>query len=1144
MKELDPLLIPLEGTYIIEANAGTGKTYAISNIFLRMLLEKGIDVENILIVSFTEAATNELRHRIRKRLLEALDSLINPPSDPFIKKLREKIEDLQRAVEQLRRSIRNLDRLHISTIHGFCRKVISDNSFESGTLLDTRLIGDQQFIKQEIISDFWRDYIYQESPLFIDFLRKNGFDPENGLSLIDQYLIRPYIKLLPEDTELKDSTFLELQYNELFKELAYMWIRHKDEIKGLIFSKKGLNKKVYSKKNINAWLGYIDELLNNSNVEFAKGEIIKRLLDADIRHPFFEKIGLFFKIHTQLNIFYKEKLIYLKKRLIEYVEQGLKKRKIEKNIISFDDLIRLVHKAILEQDLLVDALRRRFLVAMIDEFQDTDPVQYEIFKKIFDTDGYALYLIGDPKQSIYSFRGADIFTYIKASKEITSKFTLKENWRSYPTLIEITNQIFAKERPFFYKDILFLPSRPAPEADVKPILLDGVPEPCLKIWTFNGKETTKTKAKEDISKAVAEEISKLIQLSEEGRLLIGDIPLKASDIAVLVRRNFEADLIQKELSLLHIPTIIYSTTNIFDSRESREMRILLTGIYMCNREGYLRAALGTDIIGINAEQMELMNEQEWEEYLKRFREYRDIWEREGFICMFRKLLNREKVIPRLMRFEDGERRCTNLLHLMEVIHIADQEHSLGMEGIIRWLDSQKGESISKAEEYQLRVESDESAVRVITIHRSKGLEFPIVFIPFAWDTIDKRRFSKIPTIFRSPKDHSFILDLGTEQEKEHTELAFQESLAEDLRLIYVALTRAKNCCYLIYDNSDKNSSALSYLFSKDIHNTFKTMAEYVSIKPLPQPSGGWVFKRKKEELCYKPFSGQIDSSWRITSFSSLVSNKFYIEDVQDVDSGEVEIEEEEIASVPDIFSFPKGAKAGIFFHDLLEHLDFRDKEENIKEMISEKLIQHGFDTEWTDIVFENIKELLRIQLDPEIEGLTLSKLSLKERISEMEFYFPIKKVQAKELEQFLREWNLIERGDGIPYEIEQLRFDPVEGFMRGFIDMVFLWKNRFFIIDWKSNFLGDKKEDYHIRNLEKEMKKEFYFLQLLIYTLAVDQYLKTKIKDYSYEKDFGKVYYIFLRGISEEKGAEYGIFRYRPDPKLIEGLKDLLLLRS
>jgi len=313
---------------------------------------------------------------------------------------------------------------------------------------------------------------------------------------------------------------------------------------------------------------------------------------------------------------------------------------------------------------------------------------------------------------------------------------------------------------------------------------------------------------------------------------------------------------------------------------------------------------------------------------------------------------------------------------------------------------------------------------------------------------------------------------------------------------------------------------------------------------LPQPSGGWVFKRKKEELCYKPFSGQIDSSWRITSFSSLVSNKFYIEDVQDVDSGEVEIEEEEIASVPDIFSFPKGAKAGIFFHDLLEHLDFRDKEENIKEMISEKLIQHGFDTEWTDIVFENIKELLRIQLDPEIEGLTLSKLSLKERISEMEFYFPIKKVQAKELEQFLREWNLIERGDGIPYEIEQLRFDPVEGFMRGFIDMVFLWKNRFFIIDWKSNFLGDKKEDYHIRNLEKEMKKEFYFLQLLIYTLAVDQYLKTKIKDYSYEKDFGKVYYIFLRGISEEKGAEYGIFRYRPDPKLIEGLKDLLLLRS
>jgi len=1144
MKELDPLSIPLKGTYIIEASAGTGKTFAISNIFLRLVLEKGLPVEKILIVSFTEAATNELRHRIRKRLHEALVALhVKRIEDIFLEKLSKRIENKEDAIDRIRRAIRDLDRLHISTIHGFCRRVIADNAFESGALLDTQLVGNQEFIKQEIIYDFWRNYIYSESPLFIDFLNKKGFNPENASRLIDQYLIRPYVKVIPEHIDSIDKTeVLERDYLEIFKQVCKLWDRNL--IEDLINQNK-VDRKIYKKRSLEKWLSYLDDSLNLYNFGLLKSDIVKRLVWLEIDHPFFKQIRKLSQIQEKLENNYHKRLIFLKKALIEFTEKGLEKKKHLKNIMSFDDLIRFVHRSIQEQEILVNALRNRFSAAMIDEFQDTDSLQYEIFKRIFDEDDYTLYLIGDPKQSIYSFRGADIFTYIKASKEIKEKFTLKENWRSYSRLIEVTNRIFSlKETPFLYKDILFLPSRPAQKSDTDRIYLDRSPEPVLKIWLFNKKEYRKKDiAKEKIAKAVSEEIVRIINLSDEGRLSLGERPVKASDIAVLVRRNTEVELIKRELSSLHIPTIIYSTTNVFDSWECREVKKILKGIYLYNKEVYLKAAIGTDIIGIKGEEMEKMDESEWEDLMKRFEEYHNIWKRHGFINMFRHFLNKEQVIPRLMEFEDGERRCTNVLHLMELIHIAEKENMLGMEGVIRWLDVQKMRSIPKMEEYQLRLESDESAVRIITIHRSKGLEFPIVFIPFAWDTIEKRQLSRRPLIFHSQKDETYILDLGTDLQEKHLDLAIKESLSEDLRLLYVAITRAKSCCYLVYNEDTSSYSSLSYLFSKNPKEIFEDMKEDVLVYRLPEPKGEKrILKIKEEEISNKTFSGKIDTSWQITSFSSLVSNRPYIEEAQDIDAIQEEGEEEEAVSFSmDIFSFPKGAKAGTFFHDLLEHLDFKEKnEEKIRDLISTKLLQYGFEGEWEDVIFENIKELLETPIDPDMNGLRLSEISKEERISEMEFYFPLKKINAKEIEEILREWNLIEKYE-IPHEIDQLIFDPVEGFMRGFMDMVFSWNRNFFLVDWKSNFLGNKKEDYHFSRLEKEMKEKFYFLQLLIYTVALDQYLRVNIKDYSYERDFGKAYYIFLRGISKEKGPEFGIYRYKPASELIDSLRKLLL---
>ncbi len=1136
MKELDLRKIPLEGTHIIEASAGTGKTYSISNIFLRFILEKKIPAEKILIVSFTESAVNELKQRIRKRIQEAIEATAGKRKDDFIDSF---IDDKEMCLALLKGALRDLDSITISTIHGFCRKVIVENAFETGSLLDTQLIVDQDLIKKEIMYDFWRKWLYKESPLFIDYVIKKGFNFENLSSLVDICLTKPYIKIIPE-LSYEDLSGYEEKYMGIFSALSDEWNLSKTEIRDILKS-EAIKKNRY--RNLEEIFEYMEYFVNTGGCEFGDLNIIKKFTKSYIEeslkkgfklkiHPFFEICEEFFQISKLLESMYKRKMSFLKAELVRYMKEELEKRKASKGVVSFDDLLMIVYRGIMQNELLVSCLRERYLVGIIDEFQDTDPIQYQIFRKIFSSKDHALYLIGDPKQSIYSFRGADVFTYIKAGKEIDSKFTLKENYRSLPDLIEAVNAIFLKNKtPFVYKEIEFIPSEAPENSSVSPIYLDKKKEACLKVWIFE-EEKRKSDIKEVVSKAVANEISRLLYLGKEGRLTIGEKPVRASDIAVLVRKNSEARLIQEELSRLHIPAVIYSTTSIFDSWECKEVLRILNAIYQYRSEGYLRSALGTDILGKKGEDLERMNEKEWEEWIKKFREYHEIWKRSGFVVMFKEFLEKEDVFQRLMKFQDGERRCTNILHLMEVIHRGERENQLGMEGIIKWISEKKNERSTSIDEYQLRLESDEDAVKVITIHRSKGLEFPIVFLPFMWDII--KRSHNSPVIFHDPEDElTSVLDLGSDMEEENRKKQEKEILAEDIRILYVGLTRAKNCCYVVWAKTkDFKKSSLYYLLfqEKEIASLegIKEQLERILKKDsvifsLPDKAYSF-FEEKEEELYVRKLSKKIDKAWAITSFSNLTSN---IDEYQDFDRETEKEEAEQEESFESIFSFPKGTRAGTFFHSLLQELDFQEKDEGkIKELIERKLEEFGFEVEWKETIFKLIKDLLEFPIDPEI-GLKLSDISKKDRLNEFEFYFPLKRITDGLLKRILK--------------IEGLRFDTVEGFMRGFIDMVFFWKGKYFIVDWKSNFLGNSIKDYSERLLEVEMKKRCYELQYLIYTVAVDQYLRKTVPSYSYQKDFGKVYYVFLRGIDSKRDPSFGVYRKRPDPKVLSELRKILI---
>ena len=1227
ISNFDLLNSPLDGTHLIEASAGTGKTHTITGLFLRLVLEKGLLVNEILVVTFTEAATEELKDRIRKKLWEAIGAFSGDRDDDiWLSGLRTKAKHPKTALRRLNEALRSFDQAAIFTIHGFCRRMLHENAFESGSLFDTELVTDQEKLKQEIVDDFWRKHFYEASPLFVNYALHNDFTPDNLLSLLSNRVSQPYLKITP-DTEIPDSSQQENAFNLSLKAVSEAWPSAREAVQGIFATYEGLNRNRYRKANIPMWIQSMDHYVKSHghNPIVFKGfeKFTAREIEVSLKknyappvHPFFESCERLKKAIDDLEDVFERHLLGLKIELFHYARNELKRKKEAKNIQSFDDLLLKLHRALEGKSggYLAGAIRAKFKAALIDEFQDTDPVQYAIFKKVFGTEDRILFLIGDPKQAIYGFRGADIFAYMKAKGDAKSQYTLRENWRSDPGLIAAINAVFTQTKhPFIYDEIPFHPAVPAERKAIATPKPDGPSERPFQLWfvetdkiTGSERSLTKAKAREMISQAVAAEISRrlrrvgetyLLNRSYEARKPEAIRDLKEGDIAVLVRTNAEARLMQEALTHLHIPSVLYSTGDLFDTHEAMEMERLLNAIAEPGNERYLRAGLTTDIMGVSGEEIYglLADETGWENWLAKFKTFHDIWNERGFIRMFRYLLMQEKVLPRLMSFPDGERRNTNLLHLSEVLHQRCVEKKPSMGDLLKWFSEKRKGSTPGFEEHPLRLESDENAVKLVTIHKSKGLEYPVVFCPFTWDGSRVKRPGD-PFMFHD-EAHSMILtlDLGSSQMDENRPIAEKEILAENLRLFYVALTRAKNRCIFIWGRFNAaESSAPAYLLhapeswkernivdataKKFAHLTDKDMR--LDLRRVVDKSGGSIrlsdmpaeqgrayspLPVREETFSCRTFSGTIDRQWRILSFSSLVSGRKHSDELPDRDTlrspdtyDQEDFEERDTREpVLDIFSFPKGAKAGTFLHDVLEHLDFAEAEPAVvNALIVEKLREYRFESHWLDIIRGTITTVLNAPLDPGSEDLRFSCIQNRDRLNELEFYFPLKPISPEKLERLfqanmgnqlvtdgsLRTTAADPRYRGGPSEtIERLQFSPTRGFMRGFMDLVFQWRDRFYLVDWKSNFLGSSTGDYGPASLTRAMKKECYILQYTIYTLALDQYLRLRLPGYRYEKHFGGVYYIFLRGVDAKMGSDFGIYRDLPSPELIGALREGLM---
>lgn len=1163
-ESLDPLRLPLIGERLIEASAGTGKTFTIAALYLRLLLGLGgeaaypraISVEELLVVTFTEAATEELRGRIRSNIHELRIACLRGESDnPLYSALLAEIADKDDAAKTLLLAERQMDEAAVFTIHGFCQRMLSLNAFESGMLFEQQLIEDESRLRYQACADFWRRHCYPLTRDIAAVIHDVWKGPRDLLKSLGRWLQgeAPQLKSPPAPNE----TLAERHQQIIARidSLKQQWREQVGEIEGVL-ENSGLDRRKFNRGNQGKWMEKVNAWAQEETLSYQLPDALEKFAQSFLLertkaggeppvHPLFSAVESLLASSLTLTD------LVLARAMVE-IRDAVAREKRRRGELGFDDMLSRLDEALRGDsgETLASAIRQRFPVAMIDEFQDTDPQQYRIFRRIWRRQPEtALLLIGDPKQAIYAFRGADIFTYMKARGDVAAHYTLDTNWRSSPGMVGSVNRLFSlSDNPFMFHEIPFLPVKAAAKNKGLRFTVDAADVPAMNVWLMPGDTVGSGDYQTFMAQLCATQIRDWLSAGQRGRALLwrGETsrPVQASDITVLVRNRLEAAQVREALQTLGIPSVYLSNRDsVFETLEAQELLWLLQAVLAPERENTLRSALATSMFGLTALDIENLNqdEQAWDALVEEFSEYRQIWRQRGVMPMLRALMTARHIAENLLATRGGERRLTDILHISELLQEAasqlESEHAL-----VRWLAQHIAEPDSNAASQQMRLESDKHLVQIVTIHKSKGLEYPLVWLPFI------ARFRKQDQAFYHDREtFAAVLDLG--QDEASLELAEAERLAEDLRLLYVALTRAVWHCSLGVaplssrksGNSDFHLSALGRLLqageAMDAAGLAARLADFchgdialqrpgeLDLTPWQAPAA------TIPRLSARELQRRIADDWRVTSYSGLQQHGFSggqdLLPRLDVDAAGVGEVVEEPQLTP--HQFPRGAAPGTFLHSLFEELDFTQP---VPEgWMAEKLQLSGFDAQWAPVLTDWLGGVLKTRLPgPDI---ALNQLAARDKQVEMAFYLPIAQLlTAERLDALIRQY------DPLSADTPPLDFRQVRGMLKGFIDLVFRHEGRYYLLDYKSNWLGEDREAYTRPAMEQAMRAHRYDLQYQLYSLALHRYLRHRLADYDYDRHFGGVIYLFLRGMDGQEGGQ-GIFTTRPVRPLIDGLDQL-----
>lgn len=1078
------------GTTLLEASAGTGKTWTIGALVTRYVAEGVAALPELLVITFGRAASREMRERVRDQLVAAEAALAEPAvhrggGDPLLALLLDAPDhEVAERRARLRAALADFDGATIATTHQFCQTVLRSLGTAGDSDTSAELTDDLTALVDQIVDDLYvAKYRLEDDPVM---------SHSQARALAHAVVTDPHATLVPTDAA-------------------------PDSVAGV------------------------------------------RVRFADV------------------------------------VRQRLDQRKRELGLMDYDDLLKRLESVLEHPDSPARRLMRdRWRIVLVDEFQDTDPVQWNILDRAFRGES-TLVLIGDPKQAIYAFRGGDVFTYLHAAGSAVDRRTLPVNWRSDAPLVKALGATFAGAR-LGHRDIVVRPVT-ARHRDSR---LQDMPHPepfRLRVLTRNdgaepGKDLPAARARELIAQDLAADVAELLASPACFLGPDGPRPIAAGDVAVLVATGAEADLVHRTFSRHGIPAVLGGGSNVLTSRAADEWLALLEAMESPERSGLVRDAALTDLLGHEVTALVVGGDRITDQIAARVRNLADLLGSSGMAAVVEAVTD-EQFATRVLSRPDGQRHMTDLRHVAQVLHEVALSERLGLSGLVQWLQHQRTDGADTAE-LTRRLDSDAKAVQILTIHASKGLEFPIVHLPFLFNRW-------LPDREERPRFHDDaghrILDIGGSGHpafNEHVRLARAEDAGEVLRLAYVAMTRAKSqlVAWWAPTRDARNSGLHRMLFrndptSPDVPDVATAPDDETAVAVLRrwEDAGGPTLERfaprpviapapvdDVADLSVRTFDRSLDTAWRRTSYSGLTRTEDMPAVTSEPDAVGTDDEDESVVIArPDVTdsrpspmaTLPKGAGFGSLIHAVLEEVDVTadDLAAELHDHVTDQLGRWPVELDVPTTV-SALEAVLTTPLGPLASDLDLATLLRDRQWKELDFEIPLGGGDDPVA-------GLARLGDVADLLVTHLADDDpirpfagrlrspaladqsLRGYLIGSIDLALRLPNgSFLVVDHKTNWLGPVDADLTIAQYRPDalavaMNSGTYPLQALLYAVVLHRLLRWRLADYSPARHLGGVLYLYLRGMvgsdaPRHDDVPYGVFSWRPPAALVEALSDLL----
>ena len=1209
-RQLEAIGFPLHGSRLIEASAGTGKTWTIAALYVRLVLGHGgpdafarpLLPSEILVMTFTRAATRELSNRVRERLVQAAAYFRGESGaiDPYLEELAGAYtpgSERSIAAHRLMLAAETMDEAAIFTIDAWCQRMLREHAFDSGSLFDEELVSDERMLFEDAAHDYWRQHVYPLGADSLALVLDTWSDVEALKGSVHELVHRG--QLLGEVERAPLGAMVARLGREQRAELARLkdgWSERADAMERWIAGHRERAPKCFNGNKMRAdslrkWFEALRAWARDPALHLPdlNDTAWRRLTPSGIEDAFSKDFSAEVPACFEATAALQQALAAidpiahaLLRHAAGHIGARMRELKRRNRQFGFADMLERLKCALEGENgaALRERIVQQYPVAMVDEFQDTSPDQYRIFDLLYRVAANdaerGLFLIGDPKQSIYGFRGADIQSYLAARRATTGRhYQLDTNYRSTRALVAAVNALFLHAeggagRPGHAAAAFRFrrgADNPLPFEAVKArghskrlVGLEGDGEiEALSVCTTCRDDLKAEDYREFFAHHCAEHIVRLLNDERVGfrdERDGGFQRLMPADIAILVRDRREAAAVRQALVRRKVASVYLSDKDsVVESEEAADVLRWLHAVANPLDGALARAAFATRTAGLALGELAQLSSDElaWERRVEQLKALHVAWQRRGVLAMLRTFIHELGLPARLLAEPGGERRLTNLLHLAELL----QEASTQLEGeqaLIRWFAEQIEGYGAGGDERVLRLESDAELVKVVTVHKSKGLEYPLVYLPFA---VTARATSRRNRAFFEYVDEEGSRRLDLALSDAALEAVDRARLEEDLRLLYVALTRARHFLWLgaaavagtRKGENRLHESALGYLLAggapiaaDGLRASFEALAGAggIVLRELEQDDGVTMLARQdaRPELLDAPaYRADFERDWSVGSFTSLTRHAVAPPTPMRAQEQTLLEEAPQVFTPPRIedvawHRFPRGSVPGNFMHEQLEWLaregfDCLDQP-HCATRLRQRIERAGWGNRLDDAM-----TWLRAIVDTPLPPLGAALRDLHGVLPEMEFWFPSERLDLPALDDLCRAHLL----NGIERPVLPER--ALHGMLKGFADLVFEHAGRYWVLDYKTNALGPGDAAYSQAAMAAGMAEHRYEIQGSIYLLALHRLLRARLGEaYEPEYQLGGAIFMFLRGIANPDTR--GCRVLAPDLELLDGLERLL----